>query len=67
MIADFFNKPLNGVKFCKFCNISMNCDEQDFYKFTHEHNIKRDENKTYRYLLLSSQECVENNVHVDVE
>ena len=29
MVGDFFTKPLNGAKFCKFCNTIMNCGHDE--------------------------------------
>ena len=30
MIGDFFTKPLGGAKFCRFCNILLNCSHDDY-------------------------------------
>ena len=72
MIADFYTKPLNGSKFCKFRNLIMNCgndvddDTPTSLRVPITENSQAELNDpipshTYKDALIGSQECVGSN------
>ena len=72
MIADFYTKPLNGSKFCKFCNLIKNCDDNADDDRLISSRVTTNtvpkarlsdpnQGPTYKDALIGSQECVGSN------